>query len=188
MLKFYLQFDYCYLVNKMKEFEIENGVLMDYIEEEGVTEVTIPDGVTGIGDRAFSDCTGLKSITIPDSVMGIGDHAFFFSKNLKTKKANYKAFDFRAGNLKCRECEYKEYEWSENIDDIELCERGYHFCDNLFAVFNFYSGEIDKGIVIYECEVGEKIETDGIKSVTNRIKPVRRLYRKDVIRILKGGE
>ena len=241
----------------MKEFEIENGVLMDYIEEEGVTEVTIPDGVTGIGDRAFSDCTGLKSITIPDSVtsigkyafsdctglesitipdsvmsigkyafsdctglesitipdsvmsigywtfygctglksitipdsvMGIGDHAFFFSKNLKTKKANYKAFDFRAGNLKCRECEYKEYEWSENIDDIELCERGYHFCDNLFAVFNFYSGEIDKDIVIYECEVGEKIETDGIKSVTNRIKPVRRLYRKDVIRILNGGE
>ena len=195
----------------MKGFEIENGVLIDYIEEEGATEVTIPDGVTSIGERAFSGCaylksitisdrvasignfafrycTGLKGITIPDSVKSIGECAFWGCKNLKTKKANYKAFDFQTGKLKCREYEYKENEWSENIDDIEICEQGYHFCDNLFAVFNYYSGEIDKDIAIYECEVGEKVETDGIKSVTNRIKPVKRLYREDVIRILNGGE
>ena len=194
----------------MKGFEIENGVLIDYIEEEGATEVTIPDGVTSIGERAFSGCaylksitisdrvasignfafrycTGLKGITIPDSVKSIGECAFWGCKNLKTKKANYKAFDFQTGKLKCREYEYKENEWSENIDDIEICEQGYHFCDNLFAVFNYYSGEIDKDIAIYECEVGEKVETDGIKSVTNRIKPVKRLYREDVIRILNGG-
>ena len=195
----------------MKGFEIENGVLIDYIGEEGVTEVTIPDGVTSIGERAFSGCTylksitisdrvtsignyafryctGLKGITIPGSVKSIGECAFWGCKNLKTKKANYKAFDFQTGKLKCREYEYKENEWSENIDDIEICEQGYHFCDNLFAVFNYYSGEIDKDIAIYECEVGEKVETDGIKSVTNRIKPVKRLYREDVIRILNGGE
>ena len=264
----------------MKGFKIENGVLIDYIEEEGVTEVTIPDGVTSIGhnaflgctslksitipDRvtsivkgafygctslksitipdsvtsigrnafyycekltsatignsvtsigfgafrgctslksitipdsvtsigewAFSGCTSLKSITIPDSVINIGGCAFLECKNLKTKKANYKAFDFQAGKLKCRGFEYREGEWPENIDDIEICERGYHFCDNLFAIFDYYSGEIDGDIVIYECEVGEKIETDGIKSVTNRIKPVKRLYREDVIRILNGGE
>ncbi len=39
-------------------------------------DVVIPDGVTSIGDYAFSSCKNLKSITIPDSVTNIGDWAF----------------------------------------------------------------------------------------------------------------
>ncbi len=34
-------------------FEIKNGVLRNYREEPGVTEVVIPDGVTRIGDGRF---------------------------------------------------------------------------------------------------------------------------------------
>ncbi len=42
------------------------------------TSVIPTDGsVTGIGDWAFSDCTGLKDITIPDSVTSIGEYAFY---------------------------------------------------------------------------------------------------------------
>ena len=41
-----------------------------------LTSVTIPDGVTGIGDSAFSGCSSLTSIVIPDSVTGIGESAF----------------------------------------------------------------------------------------------------------------
>ena len=49
-------------------FQITNdGVLKKYIEENGVSEVVIPDCVKEIGERAFEHCT-LKSITIPDSV------------------------------------------------------------------------------------------------------------------------
>ncbi len=36
----------------------------------------IPNGVTSIGDYAFSGCTVLRSVTIPDSVTSIGDSAF----------------------------------------------------------------------------------------------------------------
>ena len=38
--------------------------------------ITIPDGVTSIGDHAFSDCSSLTSITIPDGVKSIGEYAF----------------------------------------------------------------------------------------------------------------
>lgn len=46
----------------------------EYQEYDGV--IHIPDGVTNVGDFAFSGCTGLTSITIPDSVESIGVWAF----------------------------------------------------------------------------------------------------------------
>ena len=41
-----------------------------------MTSVSIPEGVTRIGEIAFIGCDGLKSITIPSSVKNIGEHAF----------------------------------------------------------------------------------------------------------------
>jgi hypothetical protein len=42
----------------------------------GLTSITLPDSVTAIGYFAFSGCTGLTSITLPDGVTVIGDSAF----------------------------------------------------------------------------------------------------------------
>ena len=42
----------------------------------GLTSVTIGSGVTNIGDNAFHNCFGLMSITIPNSVTSIGNGAF----------------------------------------------------------------------------------------------------------------
>ena len=42
-----------------------------------MTSVTIPDGVTDIGNSAFIYCKGLTDVFIPDSVTSIGDKAFF---------------------------------------------------------------------------------------------------------------
>ena len=48
-----------------------------YLNGELVTNLTIPDGVTSIGDSAFGGCSGLTSVTIPDSVTSIGARAFY---------------------------------------------------------------------------------------------------------------
>ena len=42
----------------------------------GLTNVTIPDGVTEIGDEAFRECSRLTNVTLPSSMTSIGNSAF----------------------------------------------------------------------------------------------------------------
>ncbi len=42
-----------------------------------VRTVSLPDGLTSIGNYAFYECTSLASVTIPDSVTSIGMYAFY---------------------------------------------------------------------------------------------------------------
>ena len=47
-----------------------------------VTDLVIPDGVTSIGDYTFNNCSSLMSVIIPDSVTSIGKQAFYQCSNL----------------------------------------------------------------------------------------------------------
>lgn len=176
---------------EIKTVVIEDGITeigkFAFADCESLASVTIGNSVTNIEISAFYYCANLTSIKIPDSVTNIWRRAFNLT-GLKTTKKNYKAFDLINNRISCKDYEYTENKWSETLNNIEPCTRGYHYCNNLFNVFNYYGGEIDKDIAIYECEVGDTIIKHGDKYVTNRIKPVKRLYREDVIRILNGGE
>jgi len=54
---------------------VENGVAEKCLDKNA-TSVTIPEGVTAIGDRALKDCKSLSSVVIPSSVTKIGNGAF----------------------------------------------------------------------------------------------------------------
>jgi archaellum component FlaG (FlaF/FlaG flagellin family) len=48
----------------------------------GLTGITLPASVTTIGSSAFRDCTSLASIIIPDSVTSLGNYAFYQCSSL----------------------------------------------------------------------------------------------------------
>lgn len=88
-------FNFC---DNLKEFKgkfisddgrclIIDGILKAFAPA-GLTEYTIPNSVTSIGDFAFYCCNNLTSVTIPDSVTTIGESAFaangFTSSSLTT--------------------------------------------------------------------------------------------------------
>ena len=62
---------------------VENGVLLGVTNDDIIDgKFEFSEGVTSIGDSAFSWCNSLKQIEIPEGVTSIGDKAFFRCINL----------------------------------------------------------------------------------------------------------
>ncbi|MBD5389703.1 leucine-rich repeat domain-containing protein, partial [bacterium] len=91
---------------------------------EGLTSVTIPEGVTTIGERAFLYCMGLTSINIPESVTAIGG-GNFYGTSIGSPLYNSKIFVRLPENYK-----------GEYIvpSGIQLIVGGAFWCDSLFSV------------------------------------------------------
>lgn len=100
-----------------------NGILIEVNNRDIVNGTfIIPDSVTSIGDWAFSDCRGLTSITIPDSMTSIGSFAFEDCNGLTSKKANYKAFYIKNGELYCRDKKYIKGVENSVQGALKMCE------------------------------------------------------------------
>ena len=211
-------FTFCCCCN-LKSIDIPNSVVS--IGEDAfqncnqLKSIDIPNSVVSIGEGAFQNCNQLKTIDIENGVVEIGNEAFLWCENLEKIKlsenisyiggrifdkctklqsptANYKAFQITDdGKLKCRDYIFTEGEWSEEVENPELCKRGYHYCRSLYEIFTYgYYGKIDADFAIYECEVGNRITKSSFehstKCVTNKIKPVKRLSRIEIIKLLNG--
>ena len=71
-------YGYYYIPSSLRSVTVTGGNILygAFYNCSMLTSVTIPDGVTSIGDHAFYGCSSLTSVTIPDSVIGIGGNAF----------------------------------------------------------------------------------------------------------------
>ena len=54
-----------------------------YANKDEVKSLSIPEDVTSIGARAFSECGNLSAVTFPESLKSIGDYAFSKCASLK---------------------------------------------------------------------------------------------------------
>ena len=59
-----------------KEYAVTSIGEEAFLENRGLTSVSIPNSVKSIGDKAFYGCSALTSVTIPNSVTTIGEGAF----------------------------------------------------------------------------------------------------------------
>ena len=68
------------------------GAMYDYTRSsapwnsylENITAITLPSGITTIGNYAFSDMTNLSKISLPSSLLSIGKNAFYHCASLSS--------------------------------------------------------------------------------------------------------
>ena len=92
------------------------GKPVTLIDNEGIEikDYNIPDGVTSIGNYAFTNCTGLLSVTIPNSVTSIGYDTFSGCSGLTSVSLNCK----NVGSWFSGKASIKEVLLGNNVESI----------------------------------------------------------------------
>ena len=116
-----------------------------YLNNELITELVIPNGVTSIGNYAFYRCKGLTSITIPNSVTSIGEYAFYVCDGLKEVHINdiaaWCSIDFEGSNANPLYYAHNLYLNNELITELvipnsvtSIGEHAFYYCTGLTNV------------------------------------------------------
>ena len=89
----------------------------------GLIDVAFPTSVTGIGGRAFNNCGGLTDVTFPLGLVSIGSEAFAYCRGLTgvTIPASVTAVGVGAFG--------GAFSWCANLTDISVAEGNAAYCD-----------------------------------------------------------
>ena len=97
---------------------------------DSIQQVSIPEGVTSVGDYAFYLCHSLSSITMPNSVTRIGERAFYSCESLNSiSLSNSLAY---IGNSAFYSCSFASITLPESVTNIG--EGAFYMCDSLVTI------------------------------------------------------
>ena len=86
----------------------------------------------------------------------------------------------------CRSFQYEVGQTYEMDAEPKCCDVGFHFCEKAADCFSFY--KFDSKNKVAEVEALGDIDTDGVKSCTNKIKIVRELTWHEVLDLVNIGK
>ena len=96
-----------------------------------ITQITLPEGVTSIGNSAFYNCKKLTYIRIPDAVKSIGNSAFYYCEALTSITLPDSVE--RIGTSSFRNCyALQKVSLSSNITSIP--EYAFYYCESLESI------------------------------------------------------
>ena len=85
----------------------------------------------------------------------------------------------------CRGFKYEVGKTYEHQGNIEMCGKGFHFCQKASDCFNYYS--FDSRNKVAEVEAIGICETQGNKSVTDKIKIIKEISWEETLKIVNTG-
>ena len=100
--------------------------------------------------------------------------------------SNVKGYKVFNPNWTCRGFQYEVGKTFEHDGNIELCGSGFHFCQRASDCFNYY--DFNSSNKVAEIEALDLVETEGNKSVTNKIHIVREIPWQELLTIVNTGK
>ena len=100
-----------------------------------------------------------------------------------SKVKGYKVFN---SDWTCRGFQYEVGKIFTHEGQIELCGKGFHFCQKASDCFNYYS--FDSNNKVAEVEALDLVETKNDKSVTNKIHIIREISWQELLTLVNSGK
>ena len=100
--------------------------------------------------------------------------------------SNVKGYKVFNPDWTCRGFQYEVGKTFEHDGNIELCGSGFHFCQKASDCFNYY--DFNSNNKVAEIEALDLVETEGNKSVTNKIHIVREIPWQELLTIVNTGK
>ena len=132
---------------------VSNAARHLQINDIEITELTISESVTSVGDYAFYNCSSLTSVTIPNSVTSIGSHAFYGCSSLTSATIPESVSSIGEGATFQKCTELKHVYWNATNCTIEQNSNGNYYppFSSLNNLEEFKFGDNVTNIPIYLC-------------------------------------
>jgi hypothetical protein len=99
---------------------------------------------------------------------------------------NMKGYKVFNSDWTCRDFKYEVGKTYKQEGEIEICNKGFHFCEVANDCFNYYG--FDSNNKVAEVFAHGKVENDGDKSVTNEIEIVREISWYELLTLVNTGK